>query len=322
MKSDKSQQRATDLTEVDPDVLDKLSVNNLDCERDLAIMDKLAKRAAACSNRKFNAKGMKDKTTIYQAGHIKVDKETKQICKLLDEQEKQCFESQQKILKSKIAETHAKALHQVEYVHILLAKCKKHGGPFVSINELDSCLTNRSDEAGIKRILRLEISYRRHTSSKDFQFNPELYKVNPVSVAEMKVNLAVLLSNEHVSDVDDHSDQLQFPSEEDIMKVLQSSNQTVHSPLSVEFPINEPCVAIWDEENGRQWYIGMMREHLRNNKYLVDHLELVSKDKTKKCWRYPAKPDEHEVELVQIIPCNFIGTGNMRSGKSTFEIDN
>ena len=54
----------------------------------------------------------------------------------------------------------------------------------------------------------------------------------------MKVNLAVLLSNEHVSDVDDHSDQLQFPREEDIMKVLQSNNQTVHSPLSVEFPIN------------------------------------------------------------------------------------
>ena len=54
----------------------------------------------------------------------------------------------------------------------------------------------------------------------------------------------------------------------------------------------------------------MMREHLRNNKYLVDHLELVSKDKTKKCWRYVAKPDEHEVELVQIIPCNIIGTWN------------
>ena len=122
----------------------------------------------------------------------------------------------------------------------------------MSINELDSCLTNISDEAGIKYILCLEISYRRHTSSKDFQLNPELYKVNQVSVAEMKVNLAMLLSNEHVSDVDY---QLQFPSEEDIMKVLQSNNQTVHSPSSVEFPINEPSVAIWNEENGRQWYI-------------------------------------------------------------------
>ena len=64
-------------------------MNNLDCERDLAIMGKLAKRAVACSNRKFNAKGMKDEMTLYQAGHIKVGKETKQICKLLDEQEKQ-----------------------------------------------------------------------------------------------------------------------------------------------------------------------------------------------------------------------------------------
>ena len=66
----------------------------------------------------------------------------------------------------------------------------------------------------------------------------------------------------------------------------------------------------------------MTREHLRNNKYLVDHLELVSKEKTKKCWRYPAKPDEHEVKLVQIIPCNIIGTWNMTSRKSTFEVDN
>ena len=64
----------TDLTTVSTDVFEKLPVHNLDCERDLAIMDKIASRAAVGSNRKFTAK---DDMTLYQAKITKIDKETK-----------------------------------------------------------------------------------------------------------------------------------------------------------------------------------------------------------------------------------------------------
>ena len=94
----------TYLTTVSTDVLENLPIHNLDCERDLAIMDKIASRAAVCSNRNFTAKGMKDDMTLYQAKVAKIDKETKKISNILDVDEKKWFESQAEITKAKIAE--------------------------------------------------------------------------------------------------------------------------------------------------------------------------------------------------------------------------
>ena len=70
------EKRVTDLTQVATDVLEKLPVHNLDCEHDLAIMDKIASRAAAFPNRKFKTKGMKDDMTLYQAKIKRIDQET------------------------------------------------------------------------------------------------------------------------------------------------------------------------------------------------------------------------------------------------------
>ena len=47
-------------------------------------MDKIASRAAVCSNQKFTAKGMKDDMTLYQAKVTKIDKETKKFSNILD----------------------------------------------------------------------------------------------------------------------------------------------------------------------------------------------------------------------------------------------
>ena len=148
--------RATDLTTVPEEICDKLPSHNLDCERDLSIMDKLAIRAAACSNRKFTGKGMKDDMTLYQANVTKIDAEMKNIAKILDEEERKWFQEQTEITKAKIAKRKEKALHQGNYIHSLLSKCKQHGGPFVSVDELECCLQDNYSD--IKRILRLEIS--------------------------------------------------------------------------------------------------------------------------------------------------------------------
>ena len=60
--------RATAVHILDASVLPYLPTDNLDCERDLAKFDKLAQRFAACSNKKFTSKCIRDEITLYKQG--------------------------------------------------------------------------------------------------------------------------------------------------------------------------------------------------------------------------------------------------------------
>ena len=66
--------RATALHTLDPSLLPYLPTDNLDCERDLAKFDKLAQRSAACSNKTFTGKGIRDKMTLYKSSPVSVEK--------------------------------------------------------------------------------------------------------------------------------------------------------------------------------------------------------------------------------------------------------
>ena len=79
----------------------------------------------------------------------------------------------------------------------------------------------------LKRILRNELSYRRHTSLKDFRENPALYRVNSISLVDMKVNLAVLLGDDHDHDVT--GEEICLPTEEEMVKCLVESGDTTAS---------------------------------------------------------------------------------------------
>ena len=68
--------------------------------------------------------------------------------------------------------------------------------------------------------------------------------------------------------------------------------------------------------------MGMVRDHLQENRYSVEHLERVLCDNSKKYWRYPEKIDEQNIKFVQIIPCNLICAWNMTATKSVLELDN
>ena len=52
---------------------------------------------------------------------------------------------------------------------------------------------------------------------RDYQEFPDLYKVNSKSVAEMKVNLAILLSGDHENDCEEN---IEFPNEVAMLNVL------------------------------------------------------------------------------------------------------
>ena len=326
--------RATDLSKLDKDVLVKLDVENLDTERDLSHMDKLAKRAAACSNKFFNGKGMKDDMTLYQASITSIDKDTRQIMKILDTQEKEWLASQKELIVKKLQDRREKAKHGENQINVLIAKCKNHGGPFSTVKDLEEAMKRISEEGEVKRVLRTELLLRKHTSSRDFKQNPELYKVNKMEVKDMKFNLALLLSGEDGDGRKDlNEDDIEFPSEEEMLQMITADTEA-SSPVDQIFPdaigISEPIIVIWDIKGYRKWYLGFVRKQVQEDMYMVDHLQCVSKRKgCKQYWQWPIRDDIQEVESDQIIPCNIIGTwdySNLEYGnedyKSTFVLDN
>ena len=171
-----------------------MPVNNLDCERDLAKFDQLAKRSAMCSSKTITAKSIRDEMTLIQAENIKIEKITKNVAKVLDDEEKIWVKSQNLLHEQKLKKDAEKATHQFEYVNSRLTRCKKHGGPFASTEEVEQCLHNIVDDIEKKRILCVEILYRRHSCSSDAQQRSHLYRVNQISLTEMKVNIVTLLT--------------------------------------------------------------------------------------------------------------------------------
>ena len=83
---------------------------------------------------------MRDDMTLYQSDTSIIEKETKSIAKLMDEEEQQWFQSQKEIKKLKLAEKQAKIYHLKQRAVVLLETCKLHNGPFASVEEIKSTL--------------------------------------------------------------------------------------------------------------------------------------------------------------------------------------
>ena len=56
-----------------------------------------------------------------------------------------------------------------------------------------------------------------------------------------------------------------------------SNNQESESesipPEEAEVTVNEPCIVIWDTENGRKWYLGICIPEEMDGSFTVEHLE-------------------------------------------------
>ena len=94
----------------------------------------------------------------------------------------------------------------------------------------------------------------------------------------MKLNLAVLLSDEEeIKDFAD-DDQVQFLSEEEMLAILHDDpvvSEPINQPTISEsgdgrLATNEPVIVIWDTKGGRKWYVGLVKGHLdTDNKYII-----------------------------------------------------
>ena len=107
-----------------------------------------------------------------------------------------------------------------------------------------------------------------------------------MTVADMKVNLAILLGEYHNTDLKE--EELCFPDESDMMNIL-NSDQIVIPASESEMVVGEPCAVIWDLPSGRDWYLGFVTSVIDNDTYIVDHLERSTRDESKMYWRYPRR---------------------------------
>ena len=315
--------RCTDLTTVDNVQLSKLPTHNLICERDLSRMDKIAIHAASCSNRNATGRSMRDDMTLYQTHVVSVEKETREIAKLLDEHEKQWFISQEDIMKQKLKENKESAAKKETRVNTIISICKSHGGPFTTVKELNIAMKSTDDEKEKRTLLRNEILLRKDISQKDSKENPELYKVNSMTIAQMKINLGILLSGGH--DNDNVDEKTVLPDIQNMFLELNHSNDELPPTDSNEtddMPLNELCVAIWDTGNEREWFIGMRKEKVSTEEYIIDYLEPLPNDKGRKMWRYPSKVDQQKTLKMQMVLCNVIGAWDLTKRKPVFVLHN
>ena len=92
------------------------------------------------------------------------------------------------LLEEKFKRDVEKANHHLLYLQKLLAKCYKHGVLFIFAEEVNQCLKGIKDEIDKKaHTLCFKILYRGNTSGSDAHQRLHLYKVNQLSLAEMKI---------------------------------------------------------------------------------------------------------------------------------------
>ena len=110
-----------------------------------------------------------------------------------------------------------------QYKDLLLKKCKQHGGPVATVEDVRMLVNNESDEKKLKSCLRTEVGFQKALHPFDARERSYLYKMNYLSVEELTENLVILLD---VSQSAATGDELvQFPTEEEIFDIIKSKDQ-------------------------------------------------------------------------------------------------
>ena len=136
---------------------------------------------------------------------------------------------------------------------------------FTTVNELEACAVETIHDEKLRTKLRMEASYRKHTSPRYYQARKHLYRLNEISTAELKVNLTLILT----SDTENMETLRDMPTEEDMIKVFKLDVQHVEKPddaglqelpaasqpaafSEVELEVNKPGIVMWNINNKRQ----------------------------------------------------------------------
>ena len=199
---------------------------------------------------KFKAKSIQNDMTLQKSTMTILDKNTKQIFKLLKVRmigtSSKTFSKTKKIL-----EKLKKVNNQSIYTNKLLQTCKYWGRLVTSIDELNDILGGRGDLT--EKIVCTEFSYYRDTHKTEVIYNGDLFKLNKISQEDRMVNLGILLGN-------NNPDQnTTLPTNRDALTIIQGNSSTNDEGDDIaEFELTKIYVTLWLKDELPVWYLQKM----------------------------------------------------------------
>ena len=199
---------------------------------------------------KFKAKSIQNDMTLQKSTMTILDKNTKQIFKLLKVRmigtSSKTFSKTKKIL-----EKLKKVNNQSIYTNKLLQTCKFRGRLVTSIDELNDILGGRGDLT--EKIVCTEFSYYRDTHKTEVIYNGDLFKLNKISQEDRMVNLGILLGN-------NNPDQnTTLPTNRDALTIIQGNSSTNDEGDDIaEFELTKIYVTLWLKDELPVWYLQKM----------------------------------------------------------------
>ena len=306
-----TKKRATDLSTLEKEELEKYKTNNLISERDLSWFDRES-RVAKCRNRKFKAKNIRNNMVLYKRKkEIKLDKVSKKIALILGDREVKWTDSQKQKLKERVQKKLNKAIQAKDYTAELLRKCKAWGGPCTSVDELSTAIKNKPDQE--EDIVKAEMAYYCRTHRMDKIARPALFKQNGISHEEKLENLAILLDDDNIS----CGSVVDLPTNEQVVVALSlPPDHQAQTPVkkAAALGINQLCAVVWkNSEAEYEWYIGYVTA-IEEGTYTVDHLHRKVKTLDTE-WKYPSREDVQQAEEEQIVQCPVEGEWDITPDK-------
>ena len=76
------------------------------------------------------------------------------------------------------------------------------------------------------------------------------------------------------------------------------------------------CITLWNEAGTLKWFIGYCIQVINDELFEVEHIQRCEKGSNLR-WKYPSKPNIHDVVPEQILECAVEGEWNILSNRSS-----
>ena len=144
--------------------------------------------------------------------------------------------------------------------------------------------------------MRTEVEFYALTHKANRIVHKDLYRVNSITLEEMRENKMILLDDEKHASTGTIAN---LPSNADMMKSLSAVEHDTDTENSAD-RLNKMCVVAWKDNDGTyEWFLGYLKKSV-DNMLLVHDLACKLKNSHSK-WKYPSKEDIQLVEPDQLV---------------------
>ena len=108
------------------------------------------------------------------------------------------------------------------------------------------------------------------------------------------------------------------PCEDEILEILKAGNTT---PQHCEYSPNQTLAVVWDDADGRNWYIGLYLGQNEEGELRIEHLTRV--DGKDSVWQSPRTSDIQPRTLPQqVFPVSIVAEWDFSGRKPCYIVDN